>query len=59
MKLRVSKMARSDLKEIANYTLERWGDEQCEKYLRQIDRRFRSLARSPAQGRPCDEISRG
>lgn len=58
-KLRVSKAARRDLKEIANYTLERWGDEQCERYLRQLDGRFRSLARAPAQGRACDEISPG
>ena len=58
-KLRVSKAARRDLKEIASYTLERWGDEQCERYLRQLDRCIRSLARSPTLGRACDEISAG
>ncbi len=58
-KLRVSKVARLDLKDIARYTVKQWGDAQAEKYLRQLGARFRLLAKSPAQGRPADEIRPG
>lgn len=58
-RLRVSRAARRDLIEIAEFTLDKWGEAQCERYLAQLDTRMRSLVRRPTQGRPCDEIRQG
>ncbi len=45
--LKVSKKADSDLLEIRNYTQEKWGIEQRDKYLDKIDARFKQLAENP------------
>jgi toxin ParE1/3/4 len=57
--LRVSRAARRDLVEIGRFTLERWGEDQCRRYLAQLDGRMRELARDPEQGRRCDELKPG
>ncbi len=56
---RLTRAARRDLLEIGRYTRERWGDDQCRRYLTQLDQRFRSLAKAPTSGRTCDEIKAG
>jgi len=45
--LRVSKKADSDLLEIRNYTQEKWGIAQRDKYLDGINTRFKQLAENP------------
>ena len=48
-----------DLLGIGRYTLERWGEVQCRRYLTELDARFHALAKSPEAGRTCDEIRAG
>ena len=57
--LRVARAARRDLADIAAFTRDRWGEAQAEKYLRQLDARFKLLARSPELGRRCDHVRPG
>lgn len=56
LRLRVSHAARRDLLEIAEFTRERWGQAQCEKYLSHLDTRLRALTRDSELGRRCDHI---
>ena len=42
---RITPRAREDLKQIGRYTLELWGVQQRDTYLRNLDRRFAWLAR--------------
>ena len=44
---RVSKKARSDIRNIALYTQEQWGAVQRRKYLSSLDAKFRQLADMP------------
>lgn len=44
---KVSKKAEDDLFEIGEYTQEKWGIEQRNKYLDDIDQRFHQLAENP------------
>ena len=46
----------ADLEGIWDYTVETWGEEQAERYLRLIDQSFRKVADNPGLGRPCDAI---
>ena len=57
--LRVSLAARRDLLEIGRFTVERWGAAQADRYLAQLDKCLRLLARAPPSGRTCDEIKAG
>lgn len=50
-RLRVSRKARADLLTIGRYTRERWGREQSNKYLTQLDASLRSLASTRTLGR--------
>jgi toxin ParE1/3/4 len=56
---RFSRLARLDLIEIADYTLDTWGEEQAYRYLDGLDECFQLLAQSPQIGRPCDRIRSG
>ncbi len=56
---KLSNKAREDLIEIARYTNLRWGREQRQFYLKQLDDTFHALADNPKLGRCCDEIRRG
>ncbi len=58
-KFRLSNAAKDDLKRIAIYTDERWGKEQRNSYLRQLDHRFHKIAENPSIGKPCDHIRPG
>lgn len=51
--------AQTDLGEIWDYTCERWGEDQAEKYVREIQRALLSLVGNPLIGRPCDEVREG
>jgi len=44
---RLTPRAYDDLKNIARYTRQQWGEVQRERYLRALDERFRWLAEQP------------
>ena len=48
-----------DFEDIARYTRRRWGNAQCDLYLRALDRRFAALAVKPSLGRPRDDVREG
>lgn len=56
---RLTPRALRDLDAIADYTLAAWGERQTEKYLGELEQRFRWLAQSPHLGRARDEIGEG
>ena len=55
----LSVKAKQDLKDIAILTESRWGREQRNLYLKQIDSSFTLLANKSHLGKPCDEILKG
>lgn len=59
MKYRFAIRARADLRSIAEYTLERWGTDQCLRYLVALEECCQRLADDPSYGRACDDILPG
>ena len=51
--------AKINLKRIAVFTEQRWGREQRNRYLRQLDAVFHQLAENPETGVQCDYILKG
>lgn len=51
--------AQADIEEIWNYTVAHWGDNQAEKYLRQLAEAMTYVAADPARGRACDDVRAG
>jgi toxin ParE1/3/4 len=51
--------ALGDLDQIADYTLNQWGERQAEIYLNALAKRFEWLAKNPNAGRIRDEIGPG
>ena len=51
--------AKADLYAIAIFTQERWGVEQRNLYIKQLDDTFRMLAKSPDLGKSCNDIMPG
>ena len=51
--------AKADLKSIARYTGQRWGVQQRNAYLKEMDELFHVLLQNPLMGRACDEIRKG
>lgn len=58
-RFRLTPRALRDIDAIADYTLAAWGERQTEKYLGELEQRFRWLAQSPHAGRPRDEVGEG
>ena len=56
---RLSRMARLDLFDIADYTLATWDEEQALRCLDGLEECFRLLAESPELGRACDGVRLG
>ena len=56
---RLSRLARLDLIDIADYTMDMWGVNQAERYLDGLDDCFKRLVKIPGMGRPCDQIRDG
>lgn len=56
---RLTPRALNDLDDIADFTIETWGIDQLEKYLRQLNDRFEWLAENPLLGRIRDDIHPG
>jgi len=55
----LSERAKKDVLDIANYTEEKWSEEQAEKYVRMLFNECRELANKPLVGRPYDEYRPG
>jgi toxin ParE1/3/4 len=51
--------AQTDLDEIWDYTVDRWGFDQAETYTRQLWKDIAILADRPSLGRECPEVRRG
>jgi toxin ParE1/3/4 len=58
-KFNVSRPAQFDIREIARFTLERWGVSQAHRYTQGLRATFQLLADNPRMGRSCDAISAG
>ncbi|WP_426416178.1 type II toxin-antitoxin system RelE/ParE family toxin [Aestuariirhabdus sp. LZHN29] len=56
---KLSAKAKSDLKNIAKFTQEKWGHDQRNIYVKQFDDSFHMLADSPEIGKSCDFIKDG
>ena len=55
----VSLEAQQDLDDIWDYTEERWGETQAERYASELKASVEALASGKRQGRPCDQIRPG
>lgn len=58
-RLRLTPAARADLDAIWNYTVEHWGMDQAEAYVRSLTNAMQLLASSPSLGRKIDDIRQG
>jgi toxin ParE1/3/4 len=58
-RFRLSPRAQADIDEIWEYTESRWGIDQAEAYLRQIEAAIRFITADPQRGRSCDELRTG
>ncbi len=56
---RVTPRARADLDRIWDYTIERWGNDQAERYLRLVAGVFELIAADPGRGTRCEELRPG
>lgn len=58
-KFSFSRPAQSDLRAIARYTVEKWGEAQAVRYAGDLETCFQLLAENAGMGRECDWISPG
>lgn len=54
-----SPRAQTDIEEVWEYTLSRWGVDQAEVYIRQLQTAIEAVAVDPGRGRPCDDVRAG
>jgi toxin ParE1/3/4 len=55
----LSPRAQADIDEIWDFSAEHWGEEQTERYLRELWRGIAFVAKNPRHGRACDDIRTG
>ena len=56
---RLTPRAANDLDDIADYTIQSWGEDQASEYLGALIERFESLADNPLSGRERDDVHPG
>lgn len=56
---RLSRMAETDVLQIATYTLNRWGQDQAISYVDGLEACCRQLLKNPELGRACDHVRPG
>ena len=56
MSVQFTSRARSDLRDIAIYTLDRWGSKQCDRYLNLLQDRCQQVAETPDLRRPSSDF---
>lgn len=59
MKLRLTPAAQGDLSSIWDFTLDRWGSEQAERYIREIQGAIERVATGPEHGQDRGDIRPG
>ncbi len=59
MSFHLTVKAKADFKDIGRYTHKKWGREQRNLYLQQLDEAFHQLSQDPKKGRDCAEIREG
>jgi len=52
-------LAEADLDEIWDYSAEKWGDVQANRYLTALRTTIRRVASRPSLGRSCDDVRPG
>ena len=52
-------LAETDLENIFDYTIDRWGEKQATDYTNKLFKRFEQLADNPSLGKKRDEIYEG
>lgn len=55
----LSPRAQRDIEAIWDYTVENWGADQAESYIRAIRSAIETVAADPRRGRPCDNLRVG
>lgn len=55
----LSPAAQADLEQIWDYACDRWGADQAERYLRELQHGIERAAVNPRIGRACDEVRPG
>lgn len=55
----LSPAAQADLEQIWDYTFDRWGIDQAEHYLRELQLVIELVAANPGIGKMCEEIRPG
>jgi toxin ParE1/3/4 len=55
----LSPRAQADLEEIWDYSVEIWGTDRAERYVRDLWEGIKYLAANPKRGRSCDEVRAG
>jgi len=58
-KSRIARLAKEDLRQIARYTFNTWGESQMRKYDQSLREGFALLADHNQLGRPCDSLQHG
>jgi len=58
-RLEFTPRARRDIEEIFDYSVERFGADKAEAYIRDIQRAAETIAEDPRRGLACDEIRPG
>ena len=56
---RLRPKAIADLDSIWNYTIDTWGEDQAERYLRMLNKGFHELSKHSELGHFCDDIREG
>ena len=57
--VRLSEAARADLLDIWTETLRKWGADQADRYLDDIDRALHDLIENPLMGSDCSDLLQG
>jgi toxin ParE1/3/4 len=55
----LSPAAQKDVEQIWDYTADRWGTDQAEHYLRDLQQAIERAAVNPPIGRSCEEVRSG
>ena len=56
---KLTQVAKNDLKEIWRYTVQNWSEQQAEKYIYQLEKKFQDLVQNPHLGRSRSDIQKG
>jgi len=53
---KLTSAAKNDVKDIWHYTVQKWGEQQAEKYIDQLGKRLKDLVKTPNLGRRRPDI---